>query len=437
MRRILLFSFVVLSAAGCSQLAGTGDLAKKSAKQVVATAVNSGGLSYVSASKGLPTGNIWKSQVAFGDINGDGAADLAAVSRLADGAWAWIGDGDGSWKAAGEGMPREQFCGGGVDFADINNDGLMDLAVADHCKGVFVFAGDGNGNWRSASSGLPTIGSEDVTLGDFNNDGCVDLASVAAQEEGVRAFYGNCDGVWKESSDGLSIDNWGNGIDMADFNGDGNLDIAAAYSAGPRVWLGDGKGQWTESSVGLPAPDVHGLYWGIATGDLNGDGRPDLVAGSQMPPQPDNCGPGGEVCLGGGVEVYLQQADGGWQFSNQGLRPMNALGVAIGDLNNDGNADIVAVGKKALTQIGGVYGIFPYLGDGNGNWSAADGTGLPAKGRMRTWGIDLADTNRDGILDVAVAFGDVVHPTWRSGKGGNAPQRGHFGSMEVWHGQLK
>ena len=435
MRRSLALSAIVALIAGCSQLSGKTDVGETPAAAVAASA---SGLRYVAASEGLPTANIWKSQITFGDINADGKADLAAVSRLADGPWAWIGNGSGAWTPAGEGLPREQFCGGGVDFADINKDGHMDLAIADHCKGVFAFLGDGTGNWRGASSGLPSIGCEDVALGDFDNDGCVDLVSVAAQEEGVRAFRGGCDGTWKESSEGLSIEAWGNGVAMADFNRDGNLDVAAAYSAGPRVWLGDGKGGWTEASVGLPAPDIHGLYWGIAVGDLNGDGRPDLVSGSQMPPQPNGCGaPGAPVCVGGGIEAFLQKDDGTWEHSNNGLLPMNTLGVTIGDLNNDGHADIVAVGKGALDQIGGVYGIFPYLGDGAGNWTLARDTGLPQTGEMRTWGVAVGDIDKDGVLDIAVAFGDVVHPTWRSGKGGTTPQRGHFGSMQVWRGVIE
>ena len=434
-RKTLAIAAIVAAFAGCSMFGGNAG--KETAQTAGGSGVSDTGLRYVLASEGLPKANIWKSQIAFGDINGDGFDDLAAVSRLADGPWTWLSNGQGGWTAAGEGLPREQFCGGGVDFADINNDGHMDLAIADHCKGVFVFLGDGQGNWRGASSGLPTIGCEDVALGDFDNDGCVDLVSIAAQEEGVRAFRGNCQGVWTETSDGLSIDDWGNGIAMADFNGDGNLDVAAAYSAGPRVWLGDGKGTWTEASVGLPAPDIHGLYWGIAVGDLNGDGRPDLVSGSQMPPQPNDCGaPGAPVCVGGGVEVFLQKADGTWEFSNAGLRPMNALGVAVGDLNNDGHADIVAVGKKALDQIGGVYGVFAYLGDGKGNWTLAEDTGLPHTGQMRSWGVAVGDIDKDGVLDIAVAFGDVVHPTWRSGKAGSTPQRGHFGSIEVWRGSI-
>lgn len=401
-------------------------------------------MAYTDANKGLPAGRIWKSQMALGDVNGDGLPDIGVVSRLADGPWVFVGDGQGNWREFANGLPREPFCGGGMAFMDVNKDGITDVAISDHCKGVYVFLGDGQGNWRTASSGLPTIGSEDVALGDFNNDGCPDLASVAAAEEGVRAFTGNCKGVWKESSTGLSKTEWGNAVQLKDVNGDGNLDIIAAYSAGPRVWHGDGKGNWTEASQGLPAPEIHGLYWGLDVGDLNGDGLLDIVSGSQMPPLPDGCGaPGAPVCTGGGVEAYLQQPDGSWVFANEGLLPMNALGVAIGDLNGDGKADIVAVGKRTLDEIGGVYGVYTYLGDGTGKWTPVVPEGLPQTGKERAWGVGVADLNNDGTADIAVAFGDVVSPTWRSGKnpqaGGDAkaaPQRGKFGSIGVWFGRL-
>jgi hypothetical protein len=401
-------------------------------------------MSYTSANNGIPSGRIWKSQMALGDVNGDGYPDIGVVSRLADGPWIFVGDGKGNWKDFANGLPREPFCGGGMDFMDVNKDGIMDVAISDHCKGVFVFLGDGKGNWRTASSGLPTIGSEDVALGDFNNDGCPDVASVAAAEEGVRAFLGNCKGVWKESSKGLSLTDWGNAVEMKDVNGDGNLDIIAAYAAGPRVWLGDGKGNWQEASQGLPAPDIHGLYWGIDVADVNGDGRLDIVSGSQMPPLPEGCGaPGAPVCAGGGVEVFLQQPDGSWQSSNAGFLPMNALGVSIGDLNNDGKPDVVAVGKRALDEIGGVYGVYTFLGDGKGNWTPVIASGLPQSGKERTWGVGIADINKDGVNDIAVAFGDVVAPTWHSGAKGaedksetkTPPARGKFGQVGVWFGQ--
>jgi FG-GAP-like repeat len=510
---------------------------------------------YTAARDGLPTGKIWKSHIAFGDVNGDGFPDIGAVSRLADGPWIWIGDGKGHWTEAKSGLPTESFCGGGMKFGDANNDGKMDVAIADHCRGAYVYFGDGAGHWTNASSGLPTMGAEDIAVGDFNHDGCLDVAIVAAGEEGVHAFTGNCKGVWKESSNGLPHSEWGNAIKMADVNGDGNLDIVAAYAAGPRVWLGDGKGNWREASEGLPAPDIHGLYWGIDVGDVNGDGRLDIVSGAAVPGvevfiqdkngkfhntastqcaggskrgnfciEDSDC-PGsscaGAVCKGTcttgaagksckkdadcagatcspqgicsvpaagksclddkecpgssckqGPKAGLACTLGGAQdqcgsdvcsavSNTHGIPAMNALGVAFGDLNNDGKLDLVVAGKTNLEEIGGVYGVFPLLGDGAGNWTLIENTGLPTTGKERTWGIGVADIDNDGVLDIAVAFGDVLSPTWRSGpkaaeaakeaakeKGkaeGEAkpatpekrgPDRGFFGSIEVWRGQL-
>lgn len=393
---------------------------------------------YASASQGLPKTKIWKSQFAFGDINGDGNPDIGVVSRLADGPYIFVGDGKGNWSDASSGLPREAYCGGGMDFGDANNDGKMDVAIADHCKGVFVYLGDGTGNWRNASAGLPTVGSEDVALGDFNNDGCLDLALAAASEEGVRAFTGNCKGVWRESSKGLSQSEWGNAVEIADVDADGNLDVVAAYSAGPRVWRGDGKGGWAEASEGMPAPEIHGLYWGIAVADINNDGKLDVASGAAIP----------------GAEVFLQETGPSgirWRKASDGIIPMNALGVALGDLNNDKKTDLVVAGKANLEEIGGVYGVFVFHGDGAGNWQLQQNNGLPADGRERTWGAGVADVNRDGVLDIGVAFGDVLSPTWRSGKSepgqekakdkdkdkkGKGPDRGMFGAIEVWEGKI-
>jgi hypothetical protein len=126
-------------------------------------------------------------------------------------------------------------------------------------------------------------------------------------------------------------------------------------------------------------------------------------------------------------------------------------------LNKDGHVDLVAVGKANLDEIGGVYGVFPFLGDGTGKWTLVDNTGLPTTGRERTWGVGLADINNDGVLDIGVAFGDVLSPTWRSGPGprniqeqgkdkgekkdqkdqkAHPPERGMFGAIEVWEGHL-
>ncbi len=554
MRRYTKCCALLIAVAGLGGCAQSGSKVTPKGTPEGATGFNLSGVStpqYTSAAIGLPKGKIWKSQIAVGDINGDGFADLGTVSRLADGPWIWKGDGKGNWVSASDGLPREPFCGGGMDFGDINKDGKTDVVIADHCKGVFAFTGDGAGHWTSASAGLPTIGCEDIALGDFNEDGCADVAVVAASEEGVRVFLGNCKGVWREDSTGLPKTEWGNSVVVTDFNKDGHQDIAAAYSAGPRVWLGNGKGEWKESSDGLPAPEVHGLYWGITAGDLNGDGLPDLAATDQSrgpevylqtkdghwvttsnsqcsggsnpgafcdsdgdcsggacaksickgvcdlgavgraclsdadcsdggksdtPPKCNAASTAGKLCSSGGAADQCGNGICAAVTNGHGLPPMNALGIVIGDLNNDGKGDLVVAGKTNTEEIGGVYGVYAFLGDGKGNFSLLKAAGLPDGGWERTWGVGLPDIDHDGVLDIAVAFGDVLPPAWRSGvahKDGVAaekpgffarlfgsddaatktdktkkdapaadkdkpkgPERGFFGSIEVWRGQL-
>ena len=402
-------AFLALSLSGCEATCGARYAAKSAS-------VAPEHLQYVDASNGLPQARMWKSHIAFADVNGDGFPDLGAVTRLADGPWIFAGDGKGNWTPAADGLPRETFCGGGMGFGDINRDGKIDVAIACHCTGVSVYWGDGHGHWEKGP-GPPKVQSEDVAVGDFDHDGCLDLA-LATSNEGMQAFKGDCKGGFSDSSRGLPREEWGNSVVMADMDGDGNLDIVAAYSAGPRVWLGDGKGNWREASDGLPSPSAHGLYWGIAVGDVNGDGKLDLATGAVMP----------------GAEVFVQEAGPNgpkWRGASDGIITLIAIGVALGDLNNDGHMDLVVTGKTDMKNLGGVYGVFPFLGDGAGHWALVKDSGLPPTGRERTWGVGLADIDRDGILDIGVAYGDVLS---RASVPGSKAQRGLFGALEVWRG---
>lgn len=357
---------------------------------------------------GLPDAGMWKCDPVFTDVNGDGALDVAAVARKGNGPHVWLGDGHGAWTDSSSGLNLGvSSCGGGLSIADVNGDGYLDLVQADHCHGVFVYLGDGRGRWNAVTRGLhpselakpgedvmPYIGTEDVDVADVNGDGLADLVMVASDDGGINVFFGDGSGAnWKRMSPGLPTKGPANRVMLMDVDGDGVLDLISSYSQGPRVWRGDGKGGWTDASKGLPEPVVYGLYRGLAIGDVNEDGRLDLVTANWID----------------GPEVYFRQEDGSWLKSPEVFPELlgGAIGLTLGDVDRDGHLDLVVSGR--LTQdVGFVYGVYLLLGDGRGNWTWSRDNGLPTTGLAFTWGVALGDVDANGVLDIAAGSGGIV-----------------------------
>lgn len=363
---------------------------------------------YALCADGLPTSGMWKCDPVFADVNGDGRLDLAALPRLGHGPGVWLQQADGTWKESSHGLRSDKrSCGGGLAVGDINHDGHMDLAVGDHCHGISIYLGDGEGNWEQVVQGLvPPIvpvdhpkydmyrGAEDLDMADINGDGHLDLVTGASDEGGVNVFYGDGSGTnWTWAEDNLPREGWANRVLIADVNGDDRPDLVAATGAGPRVWLQNEDGSWTPASEGLPSPIVRGLYNGIAVGDVNDNGRVDLATANWVD----------------GPEVYLQQADGSWRKSPDVFPRMKggAYGLALGDVDGDGSLDLVVSGRLDV-EGGYVRGVFLLAGDGGGRWRYVPDSGLPNTGLAATAGIDLADINGDGRLDVVAGSGLIV-----------------------------
>lgn len=359
--------------------------------------------------KGLPTKGNWKSDPVFVDVNKDGKLDLAALSRMGEGPQVWLGDGGESWTLSSKGLQYgTECCGGGLSFGDINQDGHLDLAIGDHCHGGWIYFGDGKGNWELITQRLypaemsggkdrdSYLGAEDLDMGDLNGDGQLDLVMIASDEGGVNVFLGDGRGTlesWKWHDSGLPKREWGTRTGFLDVNGDGWMDVVAAFFSGPRVWLGDGQGGLTESSQGLPKPIYGGFYHGFAQGDFNSDGLSDLVFANWSD----------------GPEVYLQQTDASWKQAPKVFKEMKggAYGVDAGDMDGDGHLDLVVTGRLPR-DVGYIYGVYLLMGDGKGNFTWVDGNNLPTHGMASNYGVKLADINADGRLDVAVCSGGMV-----------------------------
>ena len=135
-----------------------------------------------------------------------------------------------------------------------------------------------------------------------------------------------------------------------------------------------------------------------AVGDINQDGHVDMALNGGFRDPLERNGP----------DVYLGDGHGHWTAASTGLKvlqPPPSWGIALGDLNGDGHLDIVAGGHQT-SQIGHTtHGLFLFMGDGRGQWTLQEQSGLPATGLLQPYGIRLGDLNHDDRLDIIAAHG--------------------------------
>jgi hypothetical protein len=397
---------VVLLLAGCSTTPEGPRTAQTPPDDVQTPAAAAAPVVFELSSAGLPEQGMWKCDPVFADVNADGHLDLAAIPRLGDGPQVWLGDGRGNWRDSSFGLdPGSDSCGGGLALGDLNEDGHLDLAVADHCAGVFVYLGDGAGSWRMVTASLnpggdvtgnPSldkhVGAEDLDLGDLDADGHLDLLVGGSDEGGLNVYYGNGSGQgWTRAECSLPIGGWANRVRLTDLDGDGWLDAIATFSSGPRVWLNDQNGDWRAAFEGLPSPMMQGLYHGLDVADMNGDGRDDLIVANWVD----------------GPEVYLQQPGVAWRKMPDVFPDMlgGAIGLTTGHVDDDGHRDIVVSGRLDAEAAGMVRGIFALLGDGRGSFRRVERCGLPDTGLSGVAGVAMGDVDNDGWNDVVLASG--------------------------------
>ena len=332
---------------------------------------------------GTPSG------IAIADFDGNGKPDIA-TSNLSGGYDVLLHANDPRSRQMFPPALRYQANASGVESdvatADFNSDGRPDLAVVNESE-VRVQLRTSTG--FAPPKVYPDDGADKIVVGDVNSDGRLDVITGGnldfAPQIGIKVMLGMPADTLSQPVMYFAPLNASSPGDMvlADATGDGVLDVVMTVDTGStfviEIMKGAGDGTFTPGSLSTGATSDPG---GVAVGDLNGDTVPDVVA----------------ACPGTGQIKFFQGLGNNVFLSPVSIAlPIMPSAVCLGDVDGDGDADIVAVTKDPTRTVGSV-GVVKNAGGGN---FAAPVTysGLPGAGDAA-----LVDMDLDGRLDIVAAM---------------------------------
>ena len=279
----------------------------------------------------LPIGNQRSASytVQLGDLDGDGDVDAVVIRDMLP-VLSFANDGNGYYSLVGE-VPESAGPARSAALIDADGDDVLDLVVVTRRSPDRLYRGNGQGGFYEGTE-LPDkgYGSTGVASGDVDSDGDVDLiiarrdnaASVIMLNDGKGAYHSvpliGSEGDHRKAA-------------LADMNGDGRADIVLVSTNKQHLFYKQGsKGKFKKPvSFGQKDEAVQAL----ATGDIDGDGDIDLVAGAD------------------GSNIFYAN-DGTGRFIRQ-IIPSEAdtYGVALGDMDGDGMLDIVFANSGDANKV--------------------------------------------------------------------------------------
>ncbi|MBL8829124.1 MAG: VCBS repeat-containing protein, partial [Planctomycetaceae bacterium] len=294
--------------------------------------------------------------VASADLNGDGLRDLVVVSSGADSASVFLNNTTVNSSTV-QWQTRRDFATGAVPsalaLADLNGDGRADIvvtnAVGDNVSVLVNETATGNATAAFAAAANFASGNTPraVALADLNGDGTLDLLVAHQDDQTVTALINRttrgAGTISLSAAVNTTVGTQPYAIAVGDLNGDGKPDVVSGNALSDNISAIINQALWDSTAPTLQTSSVTAATTaqGLASGDLNGDGKPDLIAA--MP---------GSNALG----IFVNSSAGGAASPSFAARQDVALGatpgaVHLADVNSDGKLDAIVTTTPNLVTV--------------------------------------------------------------------------------------
>ena len=279
-----------------------------------------------------------------------------------------------------------------VSAIDFNLDGHQDIIVSNYAdNNIVTYQGDGKGSLIKVSQNSAGERPTDMSVADINGDGAIDVVVANHETSYLTLLYGDGKGSFKpapHSPISINVKPHPHVVQLKDLDGDNKVDLLVdnRTNNGLLVLMGLGNGQFEKQGQVIDAGGDP--YLGFATGDINGDGKLDIVTPNQSE-----------------IGIALRTNSEKLSFSLKKMVQFESpFAVELADMSDDGKVDLIVASAKGLITI------IPGNGNGNGNGNFIEKNKTIIKTSSGAKQIAIGDINGDGIKDSLISnwSGDLL-----------------------------